>query len=120
MANEITSSCSLAFSKNAIGASVNQAAVQFTMTGTNYSECSVVTNNATVTAIPLGSIGTPGYLLVQNLDAANSVDFYPTTGGVASARIPPKTAMLLYCVGATPGLKSEASTPACNCLVLEA
>jgi hypothetical protein len=120
MANEISLSLTASFAKGALGASAALSSGFITMTGTNFSQGSLVTNTSTATAIPLGSIGTPGLLFIKNNDPTATVDFYPTNGGVASAKILAGSAIVVYCLGATPSVKAESGTPMISFLVMEA
>ena len=79
MANELSLSVSLAFSKG--GASVARSeGIQVTVTGDAFSH-EVQEIGTVEEALAQGSeLGTPGYIFIKNLDSTNYVEIGSTTG----------------------------------------
>lgn len=88
MAKELTLNFSLAFNKSNVSTSMASGVQQLTVSGTDYvrETWSVPTS---VTAIPLGAVATPGYVIITNKDASNFVDIYDGTSGNACVRLMP-------------------------------
>ena len=79
MANELTVSCSLRFSKSGREASKAYGGIQLTVTGDAW--VFAVQNIAiTEEAIGLGDVGTPGFMIAKNLDSTNYLSLRPGTG----------------------------------------
>ncbi len=72
MADELTVTASLAFSKGQASSSMSVLALTIDVTGTRYNK-SVQTIGTSEEALSLGDIGTPGYVIVKNLDRVRSV-----------------------------------------------
>jgi len=83
MANEISASMSLGFTKNGISESVTVVTTKFTMNGNNFTHNTVlVPTSVGGLALPKGSIGTPGWTYLHNLDTSgNSVQILVASGG---------------------------------------
>lgn len=79
MANELTVSCSLRFSKGGREISKSYGGIQVTVAGDAwvYAFQSI---GATEEAIGIGDIGTAGFCIGKNLDATNFVSIRPGTG----------------------------------------
>jgi hypothetical protein len=79
MANELTVSCSLRYSKSGREVTKSYGGVAVTVSGTR-----AIVNQQTIgiteEAIVVGDIGTSGYLIAKNLDATNFVSIRPGTG----------------------------------------
>jgi hypothetical protein len=79
MANELTVSASVRFSKGGTEISKAYGGLQVTVSGTR-----AIVNRQTVgiteEAVVVGDVGTCGYLLAKNLDATNFVSLRPGTG----------------------------------------
>ncbi len=89
--NEITSSASLSYTNTAKGIATTALSSPpsfFTVTGYNVNN-STMNVPTSATAIPLGSVGTPGWAYFKNLDATNYVDIMTATGGTAFIRLQP-------------------------------
>jgi hypothetical protein len=79
MANEITTTVSLRFSKGGASASVNETA-RADMAGSDFLN-QVQTIGTTAEAVSFGNItGPPGFVAIKNLDAANFVEFGGDSG----------------------------------------
>jgi len=79
MADELTLSGSMSFSKGGVTLSVAKTGVLVTVSGTKVSEY-VQTVGTSEEALILGDIGTPGHIMIQNLDATNYVSLRRATG----------------------------------------
>ena len=88
MANEATVSAYLSFVKGTVDTKMSRQAIQFTVAGTNYiQESMTVPTTAGGTAIPLGSVGTPGFYFIKNNDATNFVTILSGVGGTALLKL---------------------------------
>ena len=72
MANEITLSASLAFSKGGIGSTLSDTALEFDVSGTDYVQGTQGVGT-TDEALDLGHITTPGYCYMKNTDSTNFI-----------------------------------------------
>lgn len=83
MANEISASMGLSFTKGGASESVTVVTTKFTMTGNNYvHETMLVPITAGGTSLQKGSIGTIGWSYFKNLDGSgNSVQILVTQSG---------------------------------------
>jgi hypothetical protein len=79
MANELTVSCSLRFSKGGREVSKSYGGIQIDVSGTR-----AITNQQTIgiteEVLVVGDVGTCGYCIIKNLDATNFVSIRPGTG----------------------------------------
>ena len=86
MANELTVSCSVRFSKSGREADKAYGGVQIDVSGTR-----VVSNMQTVgtseEALVVGDVGTAGYMIVKNLDATNYVTLRASTGAADTVKL---------------------------------
>ena len=79
MANELTILVSMAFSKG--GASVSRAeSIQVTVTGDAFSHEVQEVGTSEEQLAQGADLGTPGYMLIKNLDGTNYVEVGSTTG----------------------------------------
>jgi hypothetical protein len=117
MANELQATAQLSYTKDNARMAV-QATVSITVAGTKY--CDVVQNIGTAREdIVFGDIGTPGYFMVQNLDATNYVELSSDAGSTYSIKLTPAAsatvgggAAMVANNGAT--WSARANTAACN------
>lgn len=56
------------------------------------------------TALNLGAVATPGWLFIQNMDAANYVTILNATSGSSCVKLLPGEFALFRCASATPAL----------------
>jgi hypothetical protein len=77
MANEITVSGSLEFSKGSLDVDLSKGSLQVTVTGTEYIRNTLIVTQASEVAIPKGSITTVGWFLGINRDATNFITIRP-------------------------------------------
>jgi hypothetical protein len=89
MANEISASLSLSFTKNGITETVNIVTTKFTMNGNNYEHFTMnVPMSGGGTAIPKSSISTIGWVAFKNLDGSgNLVQIMNQVGGSALIQV---------------------------------
>lgn len=88
MAKELTLNLSLGFAKGNINTSMVSGTQQFTVSGTDYVRETMSVPTA-VTALPLGAITTPGYIMITNKDTTNYVDVLDAVAGNACVRLMP-------------------------------
>jgi len=118
MANEITISGALSFSKAGLSAA-KSFNFNVTMSGSNYEEGSFSVPTST-TAIPLGSVATNGWLLLINKDATNYVEYYTATAGTAAVKLLAGEAALFRVDGAAPAMKANTAQVEVDYLLIEA
>lgn len=119
MANEATMLGSLAFSKGSVqGKSLNPGSKQINVSGSNYVEGSMSVPTSS-TALPLGSIATPGCFIIVNLDGTNYIEVLSATGGSVLLKIKPGE----FAVGrfgvAAPAVKANTSACLIDYLIVE-
>lgn len=88
MANEITISSTLRYSKSPTSASLT-ASSQFSQVGTKF-ESGIQTIGTTEEALQKGDVGTIGYVAIRNTDATNYVEVGSTTGVYSIKLLPGK------------------------------
>lgn len=119
MANEITYSSSLSFTKGSVSSNMSANNAVATMAGTNYVRESLAVTTTAV-AIPLGSIGTPGWLIVKNNDVTNYVEVYTATAGVTFGKVLAGETWGPVRISVTaPALKANTATCQCDYLIIE-
>jgi hypothetical protein len=101
MANELTLSASVRFSKGGISVSEGKSGVQLDVAGDDF-----VTKTQNVgtseEALNLGDITTPGYVLMRNTDPTNFVSVRSGTGAANLIKIPAGGIALFMCEAAAP------------------
>lgn len=117
MPNTIQVQVSLAFqTSDGVNKSLGSVPATVSMSGSNYVE-GVMSLTTVEAAIPKGSIGTPGYMIVENLDVTNNA-LIGVTGSEPVLLLPGDWALLR--INGTPFAKSSASTVRIRYLLLEA
>lgn len=79
MANELTVSASLRFSKSGREASQSYSGIQVDVTGDKVTRI-IQEIGTSEEALDIGDIGTAGYVLIKNLDDDNFVEIRPGSG----------------------------------------
>lgn len=115
MANELTLTTSLTYNKGAISVALAKSGLQFNVAGTAFTE-SAATVPTSATAIPLGSVGTPGFILAINLDTTNYVTILDSVSGNACVKLKPGEPALFRLASSAPAWK--ANTASCTVLYL--
>ena len=111
MANELVIGITISFSKG--GATYRDGVTDsVTITGDTYTAGvqSVATSNTEI--VQGASLGTPGFVFIQNLDATNYVEFGTTNDAVYTVKCKAGEFAVFRCTGAT--LYGKANTSACN------
>lgn len=98
MADEITVSAALKGLRSDWSKGLDKIGLQFDMTGTKYQD-GVQTVGITEEALDLGDVGTPGYVLLINLDTTNFVSIRPATGAANTIRLDPNFGLALFKLG---------------------
>lgn len=119
MAQEGTYSLQLTFLKGGVGSTKGSGQVYFDVAGTNFVQGTGATTTA-YAALPLGSITTPGMLIIRNLDTTNDIFVGPDGTVASSVRVKAGTWAMFYCGSTTPNVKSNAGTPKFEYLLIEA
>jgi hypothetical protein len=86
MANEITVSLSLEFSKGGSSDKMRKMGQQFTLSGTDYIHKTQIVGTSEE-AIVIGEIGTPGWCFFRNLDDTNYVSIRAATGATSTVEL---------------------------------
>lgn len=115
MAKELTVSASLSFVKSAISAALAKTGVQFDVSGSTFAE-GAATVTTSPTAIPLGSVATPGYLLAMNLDGTNYVQILDSAAGNACVKLKAGEVCVFRCATSAPAWKANVAS--CSVLYL--
>jgi hypothetical protein len=85
MANELSATARLSFSKSNASLNVSVSAIR-TISGSTYTD-TIQTIGTSAEAIVFGDIGTPGYYMLQNLDATNYVEISHDAGATYSHKL---------------------------------
>lgn len=121
MANEITYSALLGFTKAGVSASKGTPNLTMTMTGVNYEEGTMqVPTTAGGTAIPKGSVGTIGKMWVKNKDVTNFLTILNATSGSALIKVLPGSEETFYCAAAAPAALADTAIVEMDYLMIEA
>ncbi len=118
MANEITISASLSFSKGGKTASAGRSGLQDDMTGSNYFQ-GTQTIGTSEEALNKGDIGTPGYIWVRNLDATNFVEIRAGSSAADVVKLMPGKMALFYLASSTPYAIADSGACEIEYLILE-
>jgi hypothetical protein len=119
MADEITASASLSFTKGGISADYEKLGLKITMSGSNYIQ-NILSVATSETALPKGSITTPGLCLVVNLDTTNFVKVRGASGAVDCIKIPAGELALFRHSGTSPYLIADTAACRVAYLLIEA
>ncbi len=123
MADEITVSGSLQFLKAPmlVQVALQLTREQFDLSGsTLYVQGVVSVPFAAPAAIPLGSVATPGWTFIRNLDATNYIEIYTAAGGVALPKLLPGEIFLARLGVAAPAWKANVAACLVEYLIIEA
>jgi hypothetical protein len=95
MANELTVSVSLSFSKGRVTASISKAGLQVNVSGTNYTR--LIQNVGTSQEqLLFGDVSTPGYCVLINRDPTNYIEVRPATGVADLIQLDPNDGVALF------------------------
>ena len=119
MANELKIFGSMAFSKGDANETRDYGPLTIDVAGEEYIKQwqTAPSNAGSATALNLGSVTTPGYLFVKNLDATNGVDFFPSDPGDGASdagvpNVPPGGIGLWFANNAIPYIRCDAAATA--------
>jgi hypothetical protein len=79
MADEITISASMKFTKGNYSVNVSKGGLQIDVTGTAYQD-KIQTIGTSEEAIDLGDVGAGGWCFLENMDTTNYIEIRPATG----------------------------------------
>ena len=117
MANEITLSASLSFSKDGKSASLSLPPTRFTMTGGDYVEGTLSASSSEV-ALALPGTNTEGFLIIKNLSDDTDILVGPT--GAQNVVVPFGGCAMFKCGSAALYYKTASGTAEFQYLLLEA
>ena len=118
MANEITISASLDFSKGGIGSSLSDTSLQFDVTGTDYHQGTMQVGTSAET-LNLGDITTPGYCYMKNYDATNYVEVIGVNTETATIKLKAGEVALFRFASAAPEVQANTSIVQIDYLLIE-
>lgn len=121
MANELTVSLALAFSKGGKNPSKKKLGQQYDVTGGDFTWKTQVVGN-TEEALVMGEVGTPGYIIIENKSSAQYVGFRAASGSANAVEVlPGETSCFRIARGATaPFVIADANTAEIEYLLIEA
>ncbi len=123
MANELTISAALSFTKGSVsGAGLSAGDTTFDVTGVDYVEGTMATATTPGGAIPIGDIASPGYMWAKNTDSTNSI-YLIDSGGHGSPAVkllPGEFVLFRWDSAAVPYAMASASTPILHYIIVEA
>src|SRR4051812_16304682 len=118
MANELTLNLTVSFARLSILASMISGAKQFDVAGSDYVRSTMLVPTS-VTALPLGSIGTAGYCMMVNRDATNYVEVYTAVAGAAAIKLKPGEWAVFRFATAAPAAKANTAAATVEYLIIE-
>ena len=119
MANEITISASLAFSKGGIGSSLSDSALQFDVSGTDYMQGTQGVLHTDQEALDLGHITTPGYCYMKNTDSTNYVEIFGVEDEGATLKLKAGEVALFRFGATAPFLQADTAAVQIDYLLIE-
>ncbi len=120
MANELTLGFSLGYLKNNTTVQAAVAALQATVAGNGLNSLTAYSAPTAETAIPLGSVTTPGgWLAIVNTDSSNFVTVRTQVGGEKMAELLPGYFMILPMPRTSPIVvpSTQSDTAPCLCVL---
>ena len=118
MAEEITISASLAFSKGGIGSTLSDSDLKFDVTGTDYFQGTQGVGTSEE-ALDLGHITTPGYCYMKNTDTTNFVSIIRATSEGNCIKLKAGEVALFRFEATAPFVKADTSAVQINYLLIE-
>lgn len=115
MANEITTTMRLRIVNGNLSRDVNLGSKQFTQAAVGGPTPEYVTIGTSEESQAFAELGTLGWLIMQNLDSTNYVEWGFSTGVYGGRLEPNESAMFRLNPGATMYFKAD--TAACKCLI---
>lgn len=109
MANELTLNLSVNYRKNAVSMSMTSGSVGITVTGDDYIR-GTYTATTSSTAIPLGSVTSPGYCTITNKDASNYVEILDAVAGNVCIRVLPGDWAVFRFTTTAPAIKAHTAS----------
>lgn len=121
MAQEITATASLAYSKGSIASvSMAKSGSRFDVSGSNYERGTQTITTSSPQAIGLGSVGTPGWFYIQNNDATNYVTIFDATSGNAFLKLKPGEFAVGRFAATAPAAQANTASVAIEYMIVEA
>lgn len=121
MAKELSITASMTFAKGSTTARMGRGGVLADVAGTKVADL-VQEIGTSAEALMLGDISTPGYVLIENLDATNPVNIRAAAGGTNLIVIPPNTTAgpFKFATGSTPHAIADTAPVKIRYLLVEA
>ena len=118
MANEVTVSMSLSFSKSTVSDALSWSDLQFDVSG---SKIAHLVQNVAITeeVLELGDIGTIGWMIVRNLDDSNFMEIRPATGAADCIKLKAGECALFRHAGTAPFVIADTATVNIEYLLIE-
>lgn len=118
MANEITVSMSLSAVKGTLSEKKKVSAATFDMTGTDYVHGTMQVTDSNV-AIPLGSVGTPGWSCMTNNHASGVITIKHAVSGSSLVKLGPGESALFRIASAAPSAVSTVNPSELDYFIVE-
>ena len=119
MANELTLSATMKFTKGERKVSVARSGLQLDVAGTDYIQ-KTQTIGTSAEALVLGDIGTPGYMFVRNLDSTNFVEIRHGADGADVVKVRAGGIALFELASSTPYAIADTASVEIEVAMIEA
>ena len=119
MANEITITTSLAFTKGGVGSTLADAGLTFDVSGTDYVQGTQQVGFAAEEVLDLGDITTPGYCYMKNTDATNFVVVRGVAADTITVKLKAGEVALFRHGGTVPTVQADTAAVQINYLLIE-
>ena len=118
MAEEITLSASLAFSKGGVGSSLADTNLTFDVSGTDYIQGTQGVGIA-AEVLDKGHITAPGYCYMKNTDSTNFVEVIGVNTETATIKIKAGEVAMFRFASASPEVQADTAPVQINYLIIE-
>lgn len=116
MANELTISASLSFTKSGVALTHTESGLRFDVADTNYLKTIQAVGTSEEAMLLPADVGTGGYVLLKNLDTTNYITVRPATGAADLIKLKAGDVALFRLVAAAPFVL--ANTSSCDLLIV--
>lgn len=118
MADEATVTTTLAFAKGSVSTTISDSAQTYDVSGTKYVK-GVQNVGTSEEALDMGSITSPGWCYMRNLDATNFVSVRPATAETDLIKIKPGEHICFRMIATAPYVIADTSTVDLEYLIVE-
>ena len=119
MADEITITASMAFSKGGIGSTLEDAGLTFDVSGTDYKQGTQACTTSEV-ALDLGAVSTnTGYIYMKNMDDTNYIEVFGAVGETATIKLKAGEVALFRLSATAPTVKADTANCQLDYLLID-